>query len=62
VPQLLAMPESLNRVFGNVSNPHNNERVAGGSSGGEGALIGSECTPVGIGTDAAGSIRIPSHF
>lgn len=61
-PQLLGSPESLNRVYGNVKNPHNHERAAGGSSGGEGALLASRCTPIGIGTDAAGSIRIPCHF
>ena len=61
-PQFLSMPESLTRVFGNVKNPHNHRRAAGGSSGGEGSLLASKCSPVGIGTDAAGSIRIPCHF
>ena len=61
-PQLLGMPESLNRVYGNAQNPYNQDRVAGGSSGGEGALIAANCSPIGIGTDAAGSIRIPCSF
>ncbi len=34
--------------------------MAGGSSGGEGALISSRCSPLGIGADIGGSIRIPS--
>ena len=59
VPQILGMPESINRIFGQVKNPHNRERAAGGSSGGEGSLLASRCSPVGIGSDAAGSIRIP---
>ena len=52
----------MNRVFGITKNPINTERAAGGSSGGEGALIASRCSPIGIGTDSAGSIRIPAHF
>lgn len=62
IPQQLGMAESLNRVYGNVKNPLNLERSAGGSSGGEAALLASRCSPIGIGTDAAGSIRIPSSF
>lgn len=34
----------------------------GGSSGGEGCLIGAGGSVFGIGTDAAGSVRIPAHF
>ena len=62
VPQLLVMWESMNRIFGITKNPHNKERTAGGSSGGEGSLIGSNCSPIGIGTDSGGSIRIPAHY
>lgn len=62
LPQMVAMPETLNRVFGVTKNPHNPDRCAGGSSGGEGALLGSRSSPIGIGTDAAGSIRIPCSF
>ncbi|MEN9539344.1 MAG: hypothetical protein RLZZ126_1579, partial [Pseudomonadota bacterium] len=35
---------------------------AGGSSGGEGALVAAGASPIGIGSDIGGSIRIPSHF
>lgn len=43
-------------------NPHNKLRSSGGSTGGEGALVGAKCSPFGIGTDIGGSVRIPSNF
>ena len=51
-----------NPVFGRASNPHNPLLTTGGSSGGEAAAIASCLSPGGIGSDLAGSIRIPSHF
>jgi Asp-tRNA(Asn)/Glu-tRNA(Gln) amidotransferase A subunit family amidase len=51
-----------NPVFGRTNNPHNLSLTPGGSSGGEGAAIASCMSPGGIGSDLAGSIRIPSHF
>ena len=41
-------------------NPHNTLLTAGGSSGGEGALVALRGSVLGVGTDIAGSIRIPS--
>jgi amidase len=41
-------------------NPHKTSLTAGGSTGGEGALVGFRGSPLGVGTDIAGSIRIPS--
>ncbi|CAD6995193.1 unnamed protein product [Ceratitis capitata] len=43
-------------------NPHNDRRTPGGSSGGEGALNGAGATLFGVGSDIAGSIRLPSLF
>jgi len=43
-------------------NPYNLARHVGGSSGGEGAIIGSGASVCGIGSDIGGSIRLPSHF
>ena len=43
-------------------NPLNTQRTCGGSSGGEAGLIVARCSPVGIGSDIGGSIRIPSEF
>ena len=51
-----------NPVFGRTNNPHDVSRTPGGSSGGEGAAIASFMSPGGIGSDLAGSVRIPSHF
>ena len=62
VPQLLMIPETDNHIFGLSMNPIDIGRASGGSSGGEAALIGSRCSPVGIGTDIGGSIRIPAAF
>jgi fatty acid amide hydrolase 2 len=54
--------ESENRLYGRTNNPYDVRRTAGGSSGGEGAAIGAGCAPFGIGSDIAGSIRIPALF
>jgi fatty acid amide hydrolase 2 len=54
--------ESSNRVYGRTGNPYDPTRTAGGSSGGEGAAVGSGCSPFGLGSDIGGSIRIPAHF
>src|SRR6266545_1894781 len=51
-----------NPVFGRTNNPYDLSRTPGGSSGGEAAAIASCMSPGGIGSDLAGSIRIPSHF
>src|SRR5688500_2469405 len=51
-----------NPVFGPANNPHNPLLTTGGSSGGEAAAIAARLSPGGIGSDLAGSIRIPSHF
>ncbi|MEZ0049426.1 fatty acid amide hydrolase 2 [Mycobacterium sp. MAA66] len=52
--------ETRNRVYGRTNNAYDQRRSAGGSSGGEGAAIGSGATPIGLGTDTLGSIRIPA--
>ncbi len=51
-----------NPVFGRTNNPHDPSRTPGGSSGGEAAAIATCMSPAGLGSDLAGSIRIPSHF
>ncbi len=62
VSQLLIFHESVNPFFGRTLNPHNPERTPGGSSGGEAAAIAAYGSPVGLGTDIGGSIRVPAHF
>lgn len=54
--------ESDNNLFGNASNPHDGSRTAGGSSGGEAALIANSSVNCAIGSDIAGSLRIPAMF
>src|ERR1044072_7698200 len=51
-----------NPVFGRANNPYDLALTPGGSSGGEAAAIASGMSPGGIGSDLAGSVRIPAHF
>ncbi|TMS35326.1 hypothetical protein L596_002753 [Steinernema carpocapsae] len=62
VPEMCARLESINNVYGQTRNPYDYARTAGGSSGGEGSLIGAGGSLFGIGSDFAGSIRLPSFF
>uniref|UniRef100_A0A665UXV0 Amidase domain-containing protein n=1 Tax=Echeneis naucrates TaxID=173247 RepID=A0A665UXV0_ECHNA len=54
--------ESHNRLNGITNNPYDLERIAGGSSGGEGSILGAAGAVIGIGSDIGGSIRMPSFF
>jgi Asp-tRNA(Asn)/Glu-tRNA(Gln) amidotransferase A subunit family amidase len=60
-PEFALWWETDNRVFGRTSNPWNAERTAGGSSGGEAAALAAGLTPLGLGSDLGGSIRLPAH-
>ncbi|GIP21863.1 amidase [Paenibacillus sp. J22TS3] len=62
VMQLLTGYESDNPVYGKVSNPWDLTRTPGGSSGGEGAAVAFGGSPLGIGSDIGGSVRVPAHF
>ncbi|CAG7557092.1 unnamed protein product [Fusarium equiseti] len=61
VPITLLSFESSNDVWGETSNPYNKEYTAGGSTGGEGALLALGGR-IGIGSDVAGGVRCPAHF
>src|SRR6266487_6837666 len=54
--------ESDNRVYGRTLNAYDRRRTAGGSSGGEGAAVGCGGSAIGLGTDFAGSVRLPAFF
>ncbi|KAK2072369.1 hypothetical protein P8C59_006726 [Phyllachora maydis] len=60
IPQTLMTADSENHIYGRVLNPHNTRLTAGGSTGGEGALLALRGSPLGLGTDMAGSTRIPA--
>ena len=62
VPHTLMSGETVNNISGYTWNPKNRYLTSGGSSGGEGALIGLKGSPLGFGTDIGGSIRIPAAF
>jgi len=59
VPQVNKTIETNNNITGYAKNPWNETRTCGGSSGGEGGIVGGYCSPIGIGSDIAGSARIP---
>ncbi|XP_039175803.1 fatty-acid amide hydrolase 1-like isoform X1 [Crotalus tigris] len=62
VPQSLLSYDCSNPIFGPTVHPLDHTKSPGGSSGGEGSLIKSGGSILGIGTDIGGSIRIPSGF
>ena len=51
-----------NLLTGITRNPWNSRMTPGGSSGGAAAAVASGMGPLAVGTDGAGSIRIPSTF
>ncbi len=62
VPELLFAYETDNRTQGRTNNPYDLARTPGGSSGGEAALLAVGGSPLGMGSDAGGSIRQPAHY
>jgi fatty acid amide hydrolase len=62
VPQLMIYTETDNPLYGRTNNPWNLARSCGGSSGGEAAVIAAGASPLGLGNDIGGSLRIPAAF
>lgn len=62
VPTAMIASETVSNLHGYTRNAINLNFTSGGSSGGEGALIGAGGSVLGVGTDIAGSIRIPASF
>lgn len=60
--QLTLAYESSNPIYGKTLNAMKKDRTAGGSSTGNGPLIRRKGSPIGIGSDMGGSLRIPAHF
>jgi len=61
-PELCMWMETYNKIYGRTNNPYNIKHIVGGSSGGEGAIIGAGGSPFGVGADIGGSIRMPAFF
>ncbi|CZR70247.1 probable fatty-acid amide hydrolase 1 [Phialocephala subalpina] len=60
LPQSIMTGDSDNNVFGRTLNPHNTSLTAGGSTGGESALLALRGSVLGVGTDIGGSNRVPA--
>ena len=59
---MMMMMETVSNVWGETIGAYHSGTSPGGSSGGEGALLAMRGSPLGIGTDIGGSVRIPSAF
>lgn len=62
VPPMLQGWQSANPLYGATNNPFDLSRSAGGSSGGAAAALACGVTPLEIGSDIGGSLRVPAHF
>ncbi|KAL6448126.1 hypothetical protein ACFW04_000268 [Cataglyphis niger] len=62
ISELAMWWESSNCLFGTTKNPYNTRHIVGGSSGGEGCIQAAAGSPLGIGSDIGGSIRMPAFF
>jgi Asp-tRNA(Asn)/Glu-tRNA(Gln) amidotransferase A subunit family amidase len=54
-------PSGSNPVDGRPINPHNAERICGGSSSGSAVAVASGLVRIAMGSDTGGSLRIPAH-
>lgn len=61
VPIYASDIQTFNDVYGTTNNPHDTTRTPGGSSGGSAAALSMGFTPIELGSDIGGSIRVPSH-
>lgn len=62
VSMLLSDWQSTNPVYGTTNNPWDLTRTPGGSSGGSAAALAAGYVPLELGSDLAGSLRLPAHF
>jgi amidase len=62
LPTLAMDVQTDNPIFGRSNNPWDLTRTPGGSTGGGGAAVAAGLTPLEIGSDIAGSVRIPAHY
>lgn len=62
VPMLASDIQCNSPIFGRSNNPWDISRTTGGSTGGGAAAVSGRLSPIELGSDLAGSIRIPAHF
>ena len=62
MPTLALDAQSDSPLFGRANNPWNTAYTPGGSTGGGAASVAAGLSPLEIGSDIAGSVRIPAHF
>jgi amidase len=62
VPVMAGDWQSYNAFYGTTNNPWDLERTPGGSSGGAAAALAAGITPLEIGSDIGGSLRVPANF
>jgi amidase len=61
-PEVTLSGETDNTVYGRTNNPYNVSLSPGGSSGGAAAIVSAGGSPLDLGTDTGGSIRMPAHY
>jgi amidase len=61
-PELTISYETDNLIYGRTNNPYDLTRTPGGSSGGAAAILAAGGSALDLGSDTAGSIRVPAHF
>jgi amidase len=62
LPDLSMRFHTRSQLYGDTVNPWDATRTPGGSSGGEGVALALGMSPLGLGNDAGGSVRIPALF
>ncbi|HTE81248.1 MAG TPA: amidase family protein, partial [Reyranella sp.] len=62
VPELCADFQTESPLFGMTRNPWDEQRTAGGSTGGGAVAVAARLSPLELGSDIGGSVRNPAHF
>jgi amidase len=62
MPDLCLRFHTASQLYGATLNPYDARLSPGGSSGGEGVAVGTGMSPLGLGNDAGGSVRLPALF
>jgi amidase len=62
IPELSCWGHTDNPIYGETRNPWDLSRTPGGSSGGAAASVSIGAAPIGLGSDAGGSVRVPASF